>query len=325
MAAAARPLTSSKYWCFTLFGTTEDFENLRKYLKISTNEIRTKYTYFVMQVEQCPDTYRKHMQGYFELSEKKSMTRLKDMLQSSCIHLEIARGTGEDNRAYCTKEASRIDGPWEDGVIKNFGKGQGVRNDILAFRDHFVRGGKRSDILFGNDEGMLNTYAKYRGLVSDFQTYRPRIKRTKPLEVWVFWGEAGTGKTRKAVNDFLPYMMNTITVDGKMWADGYDGDRAILLDEYRGELRISEFLKMTDPWQYMYNMKIHGGFVSMDQLDTLIITSNVSPGFWYPDIDERSWEGIKRRLEPRCYYFKNDAEPVLNLGPSPKECQDFMW
>jgi len=73
----------------------------------------------------------------------------------------------------------------------------------------------------------------------------------------------------------------------------------------------------------MYNLRIKGGVVGMDQCETLVITSNVSPGMWYPDIDDKTWDGVRRRIEKNCYYY-GGGEPVCDIGPAPRICREIL-
>jgi len=74
-----------------------------------------------------------HLQGYCQFSSRKTLRQVKDLLQGPfpSSHLEKAKGSPEQNRKYCTKEESRVDGPWEFGTMSKPGK----RNDIQEFMD----------------------------------------------------------------------------------------------------------------------------------------------------------------------------------------------
>lgn len=64
--------------------------------------------YMVCGVETCPDTQRLHLQVYFQLKQKKTISFLKKELHAKA-HFESAKGSYRDNFKYCTKE-----GNWEE-------------------------------------------------------------------------------------------------------------------------------------------------------------------------------------------------------------------
>lgn len=68
-----------------------------------------------------------HIQGYLQLKSKKRLPHLKRTV-SARAHWEVARGTPEENRKYCTKEP-RLSDPKEFGEMSLAGK----RTDINQF------------------------------------------------------------------------------------------------------------------------------------------------------------------------------------------------
>lgn len=74
-----------------------------------------------------------HLQGYIHFKQPRALSALKKVLPRA--HLEIARGTPEDNRRYCTK----------DNDFEEFGElpKQGKRNEIAALREA-IKAGERN-------------------------------------------------------------------------------------------------------------------------------------------------------------------------------------
>jgi len=72
-----------------------------------------------------------HVQGYAQFSTRRSFKQAKETLNQyfDGCHIEKAKGTPEQNRTYCTKEETRVAGPWEFGSISKPGK----RNDLQDF------------------------------------------------------------------------------------------------------------------------------------------------------------------------------------------------
>lgn len=79
------------------------------------------FKFVIFQKERCPSTGREHYQGYLFYSGHNGLTltgvfkRLPWLLGSSACHLEPARGSVKDNVAYCSKEESKVAGPWTFG------------------------------------------------------------------------------------------------------------------------------------------------------------------------------------------------------------------
>nr|QXN75663.1 MAG: replication associated protein [Virus sp.] len=121
---------SSRAYCFTYYG-----ENMPQWDE-------TKMKYLVFQKERCPETGREHYQGFARFIKNLTFKQAQDALNVPKAHMEKPgqeRTDGstmgkvdEDNRDYCTKEESRIDGPWEYGTC---GKRQGERTDIAEAID----------------------------------------------------------------------------------------------------------------------------------------------------------------------------------------------
>lgn len=129
-------------------------------------------------------------------------------------------------------------------------------------------------------------YGNLRRIASDYVP-SPAIVRS----VYVFWGPTGVGKSRRAWEmaglDGFPKDPRT-----KFW-DGYSGQRSVIIDEFRGGIDVAHILRWTD--RYPVRVEIKGGSVPL-LADTLIFTSNLSPGSWYPELDAATFAALERRL-----------------------------
>lgn len=106
-------------------------------------------------------------------------------------HLETRRGTRDEARDYCMKNETAIDGPWEHG---DFGKGQGNRSDI----DTSIKILTETRSLKRVAEEQPATFMRMHKGFRAWLDITENKKRDWPMKVIVFWGEPGSGKSRKA-------------------------------------------------------------------------------------------------------------------------------
>lgn len=81
-------------------------------------------SWFVGQLETCPTTGNVHLQCAFVLKSRDGWTRATVMRRMPFFekgHLNGMIGTPQQNRVYCTKPDTRLDGPWEIGQLSGPG------------------------------------------------------------------------------------------------------------------------------------------------------------------------------------------------------------
>lgn len=100
MPAERTPL--AKRWCFTVNNPTFD---------LPVNAIHARISYLVYQLEMGANG-TPHLQGYLEVSGNR--TRRSFLVGAipwlAGAHVEVARGTPQQNYEYCTKNEGRIQG-----------------------------------------------------------------------------------------------------------------------------------------------------------------------------------------------------------------------
>jgi len=240
-------------WCFTLNAPT----GVEDYSLCSAD-------YAVVGLETAPTTGQVHHQGYMYFKNPVRFSTMREKVPGA--HLEIAKGTGEQNRVYCTKEAVYF----EAGTCPAAGK----RTDLDEVRDLVNEGGTMADVC-----AVGSSYQSLRAgqlLLSVVET--PRT--TKPRVVWL-WGATGCGKSRRAFEEFPDAWVSSGTLT---WFDGYDGHEAVILDDWRDHhAPLSTMLRLLD--RYPYRVPYKGGFRQWKPL-VIIITSNRSP------TDEAVYRGV---------------------------------
>lgn len=111
-------------------------------------------------------------------------------------------------------------------------------------------------------------------------------------EVFVFWGLTATGKSRQAWSEagILAYPKDPRT---KFW-DGYNGQKHVIFDEFRGVIDIANLLRWFD--RYPVIVEVKGSSTSL-VAEKIWITSNLHPKDWYPDLDVATYVALERRLK----------------------------
>lgn len=102
----------SRAWCFTA-QVPDYWERNDDVFEHGIQEAE----YMVWQIERVGHT---HIQGYVYFEHARTMASTKAAIFAWCgiqAHLSKARGTPAQNKAYCTKTESRVEGPWEMGSM----------------------------------------------------------------------------------------------------------------------------------------------------------------------------------------------------------------
>lgn len=253
-----------KYWCFTVNNYTETEYQQLTYCVDSNSDVS-----YIIFGKETGDTGTKHLQGYIELVNKLRLGGVKLIAGLGRAHLETRKGTQQQAIEYCEK----------DGEIFTDGNpaksSQGKRKDLESIKELLDDGKTQLDIA----TEYFPTWCRNR---KSFLAYNNlRAKRVaRDVRVMVLHGDAGTGKTRIIFeNEPELYIAPS---DKLQWFDGYEGEPAILIDDYRGEADSSFLLRFMD--RYPIQLPVKGGYVSMSAV-RIYFTSNVEPVAWQTNID----------------------------------------
>ncbi len=132
--------------------------------------------------------------------------------------------------------------------------------------------------------------------------------RQWPVDVRVYWGPTGSGKTRAAAaaeaerDDGAAYWWA-----GGRWWDGLDGHSMIIIDDFRpSDLKLHLLLKLLD--RFPYRVEVKGGYRQM-LARVIIITCPRHPRDWYvADDDQENGQLIRRIDEIREFVLENEPE-----------------
>lgn len=258
-------------YCFTSYVGKIQFNDNMKYL--------------VQGIEICPTTGKEHIQGFVIFKNGRTFTAVKKEFDNS-IHWEVAKGNIEQNRAYCMKDKNYT----EEGEIP---KGNGHRTDLETVANMIRNGATSTDIINRvetTEEGKVKDYGmdyiRYnRGIEKMINLVKLR-PRDWEMDVRIYWGAPGTGKTRAVFDEFGQDKIYTKMV-GKWW-DGYQGEECVLIDDFDPkncfDITFDFYLKLLDRYKLLIEMKgSTGQFCSK----TIIFTSNFDPETWFLDRPNR--------------------------------------
>lgn len=158
MPAAPRTPLASR-WCFTINNPVLDLPIVN---------VPERISFMIYQVEAGANGTR-HIQGYLETTGPRIRRSwlVSNVEWLAHAHIEVARGTAEQNIAYCTKEDTRLEGPFRFGIAPAIPPGAGARSDLNEVMD-LVRGGASNYDLMGSHPSVMARYpswvATYRAL-----------------------------------------------------------------------------------------------------------------------------------------------------------------
>lgn len=289
-------MSRSRNWCFTINLSEDSDESWEKYDEIFQDwENKQCIKYCIMGFECGKKKERYHIQGYLDLHDAKTMSALKKYLNMKEIHLEQRMGTWNEAVNYCKK----------DNEFKFWGEEnkQGDRKDHRTIKDAFED--DRSTIKELVSDGIIKNMQqlsfaeRIRGMFVEPEERIP--------EVYWFWGESGTGKTRTALS-MCPANDRWISGRDLKWWQGYWGQKYVIIDDFRGDFcKFHELLRILD--RYPFEVEIKGGSVALEAT-TIIITCPYRPEEAYKNNSDEDNKQLVRRIK-EIRKFEISKEEVL--------------
>lgn len=287
---------------FTLNNYTEEtYSSLLSLLRSNTK-------YWIVGKEVAPTTGTPHLQGYVEFNVQRTVNSVIKSFKG--CHVEIRRGTREQARDYCAKGGDFEE--HQDGF-----QPQGTRTDL---KQNFTT--MREAVIEADSYQAIKKAECYL-------TWHEEKRDWKPEVHW-FYGETGTGKSRKAryiLGDDV-YTKN----EASKWWNGYDGHADVIIDDFRDSWwSLTEMLRLLD--RYECKIETKGGMRQF-RPRRIIVTSAIAPSACYQNTGESIKQLIRRidRVEqftalnawtPPC---EDASEAVLlRTPPPPGLSQTQLW
>lgn len=276
----------SRGWCFTLNNyTTEE----KDYIQGLASSPLHRY---IIVGEECGEQGTPHLQGYIYFGSMKSIQQVKTYLRTTRAHIERAKGTGTQNKEYCSKEGA---------VLIEHGDLPASPKDRNSTQARIERNKKLLDLsskelVDGGDVALMSL---------------PRLEKAKQIYnrlgasttsatcrgVWIY-GPPGTGKTHWVVEN----EPNLFWKPQNKWWDGYAGEKAVLLDDLDTKV-LGHYLKR---WcdKYQVTGETKGASTNL-QYERFYITSNYTPEQLWED-DDMMCQAIRRRCDFKTFLIVHE-------------------
>ena len=248
-------LKQAKRWCFTL----NNYDN-SEWLNV-VDRVTDKVVKYAVIGEETGNSGTVHLQGYIRFKTKQRMSSVKKHVGKRA-HVEICRGTEEENKLYCVKDGKIM---LEVGV---YNTSVGVRgcpssmgDDVVALIDFLVSGKTIADI----EPEHYMTYVRYGNMISKIANAKIADAKLKEMNssydnvkwkqwqkdtisdidgpihdrkvMWVFDEKGGQGKT--FLSKYLVSRGDCVRFENGKSADikfGYTGQRCVIFDLSRSQM-----------------------------------------------------------------------------------------
>lgn len=149
--------------------------------------------------------------------------------------------------------------------------------------------------------------APYIRQMNDQRTMAQKCSVLSPptnMKVFVFYGNAGTGKSASAKYNAIKYYggdgfaeLQAAQGTGKMWMCNIGAQRTLLINDYGHNkyAEITTLLNLLDPEHVNKVWETKGGQTRV-KFDRIIITSNYHPRQWFPKADHLQLGALLRRI-----------------------------
>lgn len=236
-------------------------------------------------------------------------------------HIEAAKGTNVENRAYVAKSGkwandlkadTRIEGSFEEWGELPEDRQPGERSDLALIGEFIAAGLTPNQIMDINF-----AWRRYERLIRSgyFAKRKAETPTIRDVKVHYLVGESGSGKSYtyttlcEEQGEESVYFLTDYDGGG---FDNYQGEPILFMDEFKGQFRFGQFLILTD----RYKAQIHARYANVVSLwSEVYITSVFPPEELYKKMVEEDIQGrdkqkqLLRRITDitYCYTGQNGA------------------
>lgn len=285
----------SRRYCFTIPNYTK--KNLAEFHELAGSLDEHRYICYGLEVS--TETELKHIQGYIEFHQAQRFFHLHSYIKllrrgkEIKFHIEIANGTAEQNKKYCSK----------DGDFYEFGEPsyQGKRTDMIEIKEMVREDPKSLPKIIDehcNNPQQLTYAQKLQPLY-----FQPRDPNNPPHVFWIS-GKSGSGKTSMVYKQFS----DICSVSSYKWlGTNYSQNECFLMDDFRSDcISFEQLLKITD--RYPMNIEFKGGFIQLNS--PFIIITSPDPIDETFEFHQEDLTQLHRRMTEICLDNHDDVENI---------------
>lgn len=290
----------ARSWVFTLNNPEFTPDGLQARLR-THNSVK----YIVFQRERGEEG-TEHFQGYVHCSSAIAFNTIRNLIGTRA-HVEAARGNPQQCIDYCTKDETRIEGPWEWGERPTPGK----RTDIERMVEDMQNGMSLNEVFRVHP----NAAIRYGSGVYKYARLLPPPPMDYPRLVSLYIGPTRVGKTyaatRKPGSDHEPDPDLFVKGPDEWW-DGYEKNLTVLWDEFNGaatHVSVTTLLRITD--NYRMQVPIKGGYEWL-MATRIIFTTNNHPWNWYNWQDRmENYKALAHRFSTVMIFTERGVPPII--------------
>jgi hypothetical protein len=285
-------MSKARSFVFTINNYTEDDV-------VACDTVVCKYICYGQEVGECGTP---HLQGYISFATPRTLSSVSKKLKRA--HLDVARGTVEDNVKYCSKEQH---GFVERGVRPmTSSEGGSLSAQRYALARAAAREGRFDDI----PDDLHARFDKYYQRVYFAEKSKNVPDGVPHISEWM-WGRSGCGKSTTARKENPGAYLKM----RNKWWDDYQFEETVIIDDVdpTHELKFGAFLKdYADHHKFRVEMK---GSSCVIRPLKIVVTSQYPIEHCFKEPE--TIEALKRRFKVRFFgdhVFNPALRPVLVTG-----------
>ena len=248
-----------------------------------------------------------HMHFFVVYKNPKAESTMRNVVPKA--HWDPCRGTIEQNRDYVFKQGKWVDSEKGTTALPETQREWGEipteckefpsrKSDVMDAINQMIEEGLSPSEIMGMHAG----YCEYADTIRRAYILHKAadVPPVRDVHVHYVVGASGSGKTYTykrlcdRYGDADVYLVTDYANDMTAAFDRYQAENVIVLDEFRGNVRFSTFLNLTDK----YRCDIHARYVStMALYSEVYITSVYPPEKLYENLVETATQGIEPRQQ----------------------------